>query len=250
MAKLQIYDANGNKTKEISTSIFDNAIREDIVQKIVEVERLDEKQPYAPFLWAGMQTSASGNVKHNRHVWKTDRGKGMSRFPKKRMSDKGERFHWVAAVSPESKGGRRAHPPKVIRRDLKINKKEKMMAFKSALAMVANNDLIKRKYSSLNKTDIKMKLPVIVEAKMIEGKTKGFFEGVKKIFGETILAVGIREKNKAGMLIVTGSKQKNRISCLDSKKTDELKIKDLAENGARLTIFTEEAIKELEAKFK
>jgi hypothetical protein len=37
---------------------------------------------------AGLQTSASGNVKHNRHVWKTDRGRGLSRYPKKRMSDK------------------------------------------------------------------------------------------------------------------------------------------------------------------
>ena len=101
--KIQIYDSSGNKEREISSDIFDAPIRNDIIQKIVEIERLDERQPWAPFLWAGMQTSASGNVKHNRHVWKTDRGKGMSRFPKKRMSDKGDRFQWTGAVSPETR---------------------------------------------------------------------------------------------------------------------------------------------------
>ena len=138
--KIQILDAKGNKTGEINTEIFGGVIREDIIQKIVEIEKLEEKQFYAPYMWSGMETSASGNVKHNRHVWKTDRGKGMSRFPKKRMSDKGDRFVWMGAVSPETKGGRRAHPPHVIRRELKINKKEMLFAFKSALSLVSSNE--------------------------------------------------------------------------------------------------------------
>ena len=145
MAKIQILDANGNKTKEIASNIFDGQIRGDIVQKIVEIERLAEKQPYAPFYLSGLQTSASGNVKHNRHVWKTDRGRGLSRYPKKRMSDKGSHFVWVAAVAPGVRGGRRAHPPEILRRTLKINRKEKTLGLLSALAMAASIEELKKK---------------------------------------------------------------------------------------------------------
>ena len=198
MTKLQILDLSGSKKAEIATELFDAPIREDIVQKIVEVEK--EKQPYAPFLWAGMQTSASGNVKHNRHVWKTDRGKGMSRMPKKRMSDKGDRFVWVGAVSPDTRKGRRAHPPKVLRKELKINKKEKIFALKSALAMVASLEMIKKKYSSLQNSDIKIKLPLIVDEKIVSLKAKEFFESLNKILGENVFQIAIQKKEvRAGI---------------------------------------------------
>lgn len=261
--KIQILDAKGNKTGEINTEIFGGVIREDIIQKIVEIEKLEEKQFYAPYMWSGMETSASGNVKHNRHVWKTDRGKGMSRFPKKRMSDKGDRFVWMGAVSPETKGGRRAHPPHVIRRELKINKKEMLFAFKSALSLVSSNEEIVKKYSSLAGKQIKVKLPVVVEEKILSAKTKEVFNALSKIFGEEIFSLlvqnkevrsgigkmrGRRYKHNAGLLLIIGDKEERKISGFDVVKVKDLKLKDLASNGARFTMFTENAIRDLENK--
>jgi large subunit ribosomal protein L4e len=261
MAKLQILDINGGKKAEMNSEIFDSEPRIDIVQKIVEIEKV--KQPYAPFLWQGMQTSASGNVKHNRHVWKTDRGKGLSRYPKKRLSDKGERFVWVAAAIPGVRSGRRAHPPKIIRTELKINKKEQMLGLISALAMVASPELVKKKYITLNNSELKIKLPLIVDAKMLTLKAGEFFESLRKILGSELFELAIQKKKvragrgkmrnrtykrTSGMLLVIGNKENMKISGIDLEKANDVKLADLASNGARLVIFTEEAVKDLEGR--
>jgi large subunit ribosomal protein L4e len=265
MAKLNILDMNGAKKKEITTDIFDAPIRKDIIQKIVEVEKYEErqKQRYGPYWYAGMETSASGSVKHNRHVWKTDRGKGMSRFPKKRMSDKGDRFVWVGAVSPDTRKGRRAHPPHIIRADIKINKKELLFGLKSALSLVSSSEEITKKYSSLAGKQIKAKLPVVVEEKILSAKTKDVFNALKKIFGEEVFSLliqnkeqragigkmrGRRYKYNAGLLLIVGDKEERKISGFDVVKAKNIKLKDLASNGARFTAFTENAIKDLENK--
>ncbi len=261
MAKLQILDVNGKKSKEITSNLFDSEIRADLVQKVAETEK--EKQPYAPFLWAGMETSASGNVKHNRHVWKSDRGKGLSRYPKKRMSDKGERFVWVAAVIPGVRKGRRAHPPKILRADLKINKKEKILALLSCLAMTSSKEEIIKKYSSLANKELKLSLPIIFDSKVINAKTKDLFTSLKTTLGEDLWNIAIQEKeiragkgkkrnrrykSNAGMLLVIGNKEERKITGIDVVKANELKVLDIFSNGARLTAFTEEAVKDLENK--
>ena len=261
MTKLQVLDLNGTKKGEITTEIFDSPIRQDMVQKIVESEKV--QQPFAPFLWQGMQTSASGNVKHNRHVWKTDRGKGLSRYPKKRMSDKGERFVWTAAVIPGAKGGRRAHPPKVLSRILKINKKEQIMGLLSALAMTASEEQIKKKYTTLTNVQLKVKLPIIIDAKALSVKSGDFFESLNKMLGNETFAVAIQDarvragigkmrnrtyKKNAGLLLIIGNKEEKKISGIEVIKANELKLIDLAINGARLVMFTEQAIKDLEGR--
>ena len=43
MQKINVLDAKGNKVKEIATEIFEEPIRVDIVQKIVEIEKIQEK---------------------------------------------------------------------------------------------------------------------------------------------------------------------------------------------------------------
>jgi large subunit ribosomal protein L4e len=169
----------------------------------------------------------------------------------------------MGAFSPETKGGRRAHPPKVLRADLKINKKEKLFALKSALAMVASIEMIKKKYSSLQNTDVKIKLPMIVDEKIVTLKAKEFFESLNKMLGENVFQIAIQKKavragigkmrnrkykKNAGLLLVIGNNQEMKISGVDVLKVKELELGDLAMNGARLVMFTESAVKDLEAK--
>ena len=66
--KVQILDKTGKQAKQLDTTIFDGKVREDIVAKIIEAEKI--AQEHAPYFNAGMQTSASGNVRHLRHAWK------------------------------------------------------------------------------------------------------------------------------------------------------------------------------------
>jgi len=108
--KTQILDINGKKIKEITTNLFEEPIREDIIFKVIEAEKI--KHPNAPRYRAGMDRSASGNIKNAKGVWKTRTGKGMARVPKKTMWRRGTQFSWVGAIVPSTVGGRRAHPPK------------------------------------------------------------------------------------------------------------------------------------------
>lgn len=256
--KAQILDINGEKIKEITTKLFEEPIREDIIFKVVETEK--EKQPWSNKLGAGMDRSASGNINHRRHVWRTSYGRGMSRIPRKVMWRRGTQFNWVGAIVPSTIGGRRAHNPKGIGKLKKINKKELEKAFLSALAYTNSTKEIKNKYTSLKNSEIKLIFPIIVEDKILELKTKVFLESLKKILGNLYpiaiqkksIRAGIgklrsrKNKKNAGVLFVIGNSEEKKIKGIEVIKNKNLTVSDLATNGARLTIFSEKAIKELE----
>jgi len=257
--KTQILDINGKKIKEITTNLFEEPIREDIIFKVIEAEKI--KHPNAPRYRAGMDRSASGNIKNAKGVWKTRTGKGMARVPKKTMWRRGTQFSWVGAIVPSTVGGRRAHPPKGLGKLKKINKKELRKTLLSALSYVSSIDELKKKYASLKNKNVEIKLPIIIESKILDLKTKEFFESLKKILGE-LYTVAIQKKTKragigklrgrknkqnAGLLFVIGKNEDKKISGIEIVKVNDLIVRDLADNGARLVIFSESAINELEA---
>ena len=256
--KAQVLDIEGKKIKEITTHLFEEPIREDIISKIVEAEKT--KQPYSPKLYAGMNRSASGNVSHKRHSWGSDRGRGMSRFPKKTMWRRGTQFSWIGAIIPSTRGGRRAHPPKGFLDLKKINKKELIKGILSALTYVSSIEEIKKKYFSLKDKKIELKFPIIVEDKILKLKTKEFFKSLFMILGELYgVAVqkkkirpgigklrGRKYKKNAGLLFVLGKNEDLKIKRIEIVKTKDLTVSNLASGGARLTMFSENAIKELD----
>ena len=256
MAKIQILNKEGNKIKEVETILFEEPIRKDIILKVIESEKI--RQPYSPKFRAGMDISASGNVTHRRKVWKSDRGKGISRIPKKTFWRRGTQFSWEGAIVPSTKGGRRAHPPKGNVNLKKINKKEMRKAFLSALSYISNIDELNKKYSSLKR--IETQLPLVVESSILQLNTKEFLDSLKKILGDfhnvaiqkKSIRAGIgkmrgrKYKRNAGLLFIMGDKEEKRINGIDAVNVSELGIGDLAENGARLTLFSETAIKEIE----
>ncbi len=257
--KVQVLNIQGEKVKEISTGIFEGKIREDIVQKVIEAEK--KQHPYAPFWRAGNQYASSGKATHRRHVWKTATGKGLSKIPRKIFRRRGSQFLWEGATIPSTRGGRRAHPPKIagFLNEKKINKKEKELAFKSALASLASMKMVKEKYQTLHNKEIKIKLPVIIESKSLSAGTKEFISGIKTILGE-LSEVAFKKKNQragrgkmrgrkykqtAGMILIIGNKEEKKNNSIEIKKIKEVTIRDIAEGGARVSIFTEKAIEEL-----
>src|SRR3989344_2241604 len=191
MAKANILDINGNKTKDIV-----------------------------------MPRWFYGKIIHQRHVWKSQYGRGMSRVPRKTMSRRGNQFNWVGATAPNTRGGRRAHPPKVLSmiNTNKINKKELKIAFISALSATADVNFVVKKYETLKGKKIdSAKLPLVVESKIIGLKTKTFIDAVKTILGKDLFSIAVRKKAQragkgklrgrkykktAGVLFVTGSEEK------------------------------------------
>lgn len=255
--KAKILDVNGKESKELELpKIFSSKIREDISQKYYEASK--KQQPYAPYFLAGKQASASGKIKHGRRKWKTSYGKGISRVPRKIFWRRGTQFYWQGATIASAVGGRRAHPPRVehFLKKLKINKKEKSIAISSAITATASPEYLKKRYETLE--EIKVKLPLIVESKILKLKTKEFFSALKKILGD-VYEIAIKKKKKragkgtrrgrkykisAGLLLVIGKDEEKKIKGIDVMKVCELKMQDLYPLG-RLAVYSEEAIKDL-----
>jgi len=251
--KVTILDSQGKKKKEIETSVFDGKIREDIVQKVAEVEKV--RQPYSNFPLAGKQYSAAGKIRHGRRRWKTAAGRGISRVPRKIFWRRGTQFYWEGATISGTRGGRRAHPPRVIGmiNTRKINKKEAKLAFLSALALTASIEHLKRKYSTLKDKDWGIKMPIVVEEEAAKLNTKEFLGLIEKILGEASeVAIqkskvrhgkgkmrGRKYRKSAGALFVIGKQEAMKIKGIEVKKANEIRVADLVSNGARLTIYTE-----------
>jgi large subunit ribosomal protein L4e len=258
--KISVLNIEGKKTKEISLpSFFSEKVREDLIAKVIETEK--SKQPYSPSPVAGKQHSASGIINRRRHVWKSSYGKGISRVPRKIISNRGTQFNWIGAEVSGTVGGRRSHPPKILGmiNTKKVNKKEKKVAFISALSATANEKFVKEKYDSMKNKKIN-NLPFVVEGKISELKTKQTMNLLKNILGDlfevalqkkTIRAGkgklrGRKYKKNAGLLIVLGKEEKMKMKGIDVVSAKELAVSDLAKGSpGRLVIYTENAVKEL-----
>jgi large subunit ribosomal protein L4e len=264
--KTQLLDNQGKKIKEIELpSFFSERIREDLVSKILEARK--KKQPYEPSPVAGKQHAARGKVVHRRHVWRSGYGRGGSRVPRKIMSRRGTQFNWEAAEIPGVRGGMRAHPPKILSMfELpKINKKEMKIAFFSALSSTADINELKKRYNRLDNEKIEHHLPLIV-SELNFNKTKELISSLKKILGEKLFEISLQKKSirsgrgkfrgrkykkSAGLLIVIGNNEKLDLAGFDVKKASKVSVTDLANGGlGRLTLYTEKAIKDLEARIQ
>ncbi|MEM3112826.1 MAG: 50S ribosomal protein L4 [Candidatus Pacearchaeota archaeon] len=263
--KSQVLSIDGAKLREIELpKLFSEEIREDIVKKVFETEKT--LQPYGLFFKAGRQHSASGIVVHRRHKWKSAYGRGISRIPRKVHWRRGSQFYWVGAEVSGTRGGRKAHGPKPNPIKIKkINKKEYLLALRSALASSINKEKIKERYARLSNFKINNfpSLPIIIESKILELKSKDFNNSMEKILGDLghilkrnkKIRAGKgklrnrRYKKSAGVLLILGKNENIKIKSVDSKKVNELLVKDLYPLG-RVVIFTENAIKELKERLK
>ncbi len=262
--KTKILDITGKEKASIELAdCFSQAVREDIVHKVLEAKKT--QQPYSPSPVAGKQHAAKGKMVHRRHVWRSGYGRGASRVPRKIFSRRGSQFNWEAAEVPFARGGMRAHPPKVLGHinTSKINKRELKVAFISALSATANDKYVVKKYHTIE--DVK-NLPIIIEGKIMSLKTKDILVLLKNILGENLFNVAVRKKSvragkgkargrkyktTAGMLLVVGEKEELKTNVFDVKKVNSLGVTDLAQGGlGRLVVYTEEAIKEIGEKLK
>lgn len=261
--KVSVLDTDGQKMKEIELpACFSAFVREDIVQRVLEMQK--RKQPYAPFIIAGKQASASGNIRHGRRKWKTAYGKGISRVPRKILWRRGDQFYWIGAEIASARKGRRAHPPKIssFLRKKKVNRKEMILALQSALSATAKPEYLKKRYTSIH--TFKGNLPLVVEGKITQLKSKELKRTLEKILGE-IFPVALQKKNiragrgklrgrrykeNAGALLVIGDQEKASFQEIDVKQAKTVGLSDLAQGAlGRLTIYTESALTDLARRF-
>ncbi len=259
MIKTKILTIDGKEKGTINLpKCFAVTIREDVVAKVLEAKK--NWQPYGANPDAG-NYSASGKLNHRRHVWKSQYGRGISRVPRKIFSRRGTQFNWEGATVPNTRGGRRAHPPKAISmlNSKKINKKEIKIAFESALSATANKNFVEKKYFRIEK--LNKEVPFVIDSKIISLKTKELVKNFKDILGKDLFEVakqtksiragkgklrGRKYKKSAGALIVVGEKENLKTKIFDVVNVKNLGVNDLAKGGlGRIVIYTEDAIKNL-----
>ncbi|MCZ7380329.1 MAG: 50S ribosomal protein L4 [Candidatus Methanoperedens sp.] len=244
---INIIDLSGNTTKKISSSLFDETYRPDLIKKAVLAAQANRQQPYGPHMYAGLRTSAEG--------WGP--GRGVSRVARLKNGSKSARI-------PQAVKGREAHPPKPEKdRTEKINDKERKKAIRSALAATGNLELVTKRGHKFS-----AQLPLIAVdnlAALTKTKdVKSFLEAAKvwddieRAKDTTIRAGrgklrGRRYKNAKSILIVTAedngiAKAARNLAGVDIVIFDQLNTELLAPgtHAGRLTIFTESAIAKLE----
>jgi large subunit ribosomal protein L4e len=251
MTKVPLYDVKGAKKGEVTLpSAFNTPFRPDLIRKAVSVSQSNRRQRYGASPWAGMMHSTKGAGK----------GKGQARVP--RIQGSG-----TAALAPPTVGGRRAHPPEARRNwSEKMNAKERKFALKTALAATSKNDIVTKRGHKFGSAA----LPIVVEdglqnltkvsdvvtlleklglgAELVRA-TEGVHvrPGVGKLRGR-------RYKSPVSFLFVATETAKLRRGAailvgVHVTSPKRLSAELLAPGGdpGRLTVFTESALKQLEA---
>ena len=258
--KAKLYDKNGKTKGDISLpKCFSGRIRADILLKVFEAQKGSFAQIYGAKEGAGAQYSASGISKKKRHDWKATYGKGISRVPRKIMSRHGSSFNWIGATIASTRGGRRPHAPRAGKNLFKkINKKELLIALKSALVGSLDAKSLEKKFGR------KMAIGGVFDSKILNVKTKDFVSAMEAVFGgedfmkRRSVRAGIgkmrgrKYKSNAGMLFVVGDEEEMKRSGIDVVKVKDLVVKDLAPNGVagRLVCYSEKAVEEIGGRFK
>ncbi len=248
---LNIIDLSGNSTKKITSTLFDEPFRPDLIKKAVLAAQANRQQPYGPHMYAGMNVSAEG--------WGP--GRGVSRVARLRLSSK-------AARIPQAVKGRQAHPPKPeTDRTEKINDKERKKAIKSALAATGNAELVRKRGHCFSAS-----LPVVVAdgfSSLSKTKDVVSFLEAAKLWDDILRAKetrvragkgklrGRRYKQPKSILIVTAedkgvAKASRNLAGVDVVNYDQLNAELLAPgaHAGRLTIYTESAISKLQEIIK
>jgi len=239
---------------------FDERVRPDVVKRAVLSIQSKNRQAYGTDPEAGLQHVTRWKQRNN--AFRTKKGKGISRIPRKILLARGQQFYSVGAESPNTRGGRRAHPPKA-EKDFseEINDKERRKAIRSAISASADESLVSEKHeydgdlplttegiSDIEKTQ---ELKAELEDLGLEDELERVSE--KKVRAGRGANRGRKYRRKVGPLVVVaednGIKQAaSNLQGVDVSVVDQLNAEKLAPGAepGRLVVWTEKSLERLE----
>jgi large subunit ribosomal protein L4e len=240
-----VRDLNGDEAGEADLpAIFETAYRPDLIRRAVIAAQANRKQPYGADPLAGMRTPAES----------FGSGRGMAHVP--RENGQGRRV-------PQTVGGRKAHPPKAEKDQGKtINKKERKLAVRSAIAATADPEIVRERGHQF---DDGVELPLVVSDDFEDlVKTQevvdvlealGVHADIERADERTVKAGrgktrGRKYRRPKSILVVTStepSKAARNLAGADVATASEVNAEDLAPgtHAGRLTLFTESALAEV-----
>ncbi len=261
MAK--VYDISGVEKGEIELpDVFNTPYRPDIIKKAVLALQANRRQAYGANELAGKRTSAHYHGRRGMRNGMMNRE--LSRMPRIHNSSPGQNFR--AVFVPQAVGGRKAHPPKPEKNwEMKINKKENILALKSAIAATISEKIVSERGHKFE-----LPLPLVVSDDIMNiTKTKEVVTLLKNLKLEKELMRAQEKKVRAGKGKMRSRKYKKKKSLLivvhdktlkagmsvpgiDVSRVEHLNVEMLAPGcmPGRLVLWTETAIKKLGEIFK
>ena len=251
---IEVYDISGKSHENIGLpSIFSAPFRPDVIQKAVIALHSRTYQPQGRNPMAGKRTTAES----------VGVGKDLARVPRIKGANR-------AAFAPMTVKGRLTHAPSPRRRLAKrINKKERLLAFWSAIAATASKDLVASRGHEVKKVP---SIPLVVSNEFQNLKTTaeakkafeelGLWDDVKRARGGAKIRAGKgrvrgrRVKHPRGPLLVVlkdegiGKAARN-LAGVDIVEVSNLNVEDLAPgtHAGRLTVWTKSALEFVENRF-
>ncbi len=242
--KASVYSIEGKTLKEIELpEAFDYPPREDLIKRAVLSDESREYQPKGSYRYAGLETSA--RYRGRKDDYMTVKNQGIPHLPHE-VGTKGN-FGKVKRV-PHAVKGRRAHPPKPWKKIVEnMNKKEYLLALKSALASTAHKDLVSKR----TRMEIPISTPIVMEDSFEKLKKTKEVLGVLEALKLNGLISKAKKTGKKSPLIVVSEgsvlKAAANIPGVDVVEAKSLKVKNLAPgtHPGRLTIYSEKALGEI-----
>ena len=250
--RVHLVGMDGKQGPNLSLPLaFSTPFRPDLIHRAVVAAQSHRRQPYGTSLTAGARHSVRWSGK----------GKGVARTPRLMDSMRG-------AQAPNTVGGRPAHPPKVDRIwSKKINRKERRLAFASALGATRETKLAVARGHELPHG---LSLPVVLEDPIEEIRTtadaRDLLVRLKLWVDVARSRAGSHARSGRGkrrgrvrrtprsLLIVTSAPGKARgflnLSGVEVVPAAQLSTEDLAPGGAagRLTLFSHSAVESLRSR--
>jgi large subunit ribosomal protein L4e len=253
--KVPVFSLEGSPVGELELpEFFQEEYRPDLIRRAVLSSQTARLQPKGVDPMAGKRTSAE--------TW----GKGYGVARVRRVKGRGYPAAGRGAFAPHTVGGRRAHPPKVEKvLKERINRKEKRLALRSAVAATARAELVR---SRGHLTEGVPSLPLVVEDRLEElSETKrvkevfqklGLWKEVERVSSGIKIRAGRgkmrgrRYRSPVGPLVVVSKdrgikKGAGNLRGVKVVAARNVGVEDLAPGGmpARLTVWTPSALQEL-----
>jgi large subunit ribosomal protein L4e len=146
--KVNILDLKGKSSGKVELpKFFSQPVRTDLIQRSSLAIQSRLRQPYGSDPMAGKRTSAHYHGKRRERF--TMMNVDMARMA--RIHTGSPHMRYRARRVPQSVKGRRAHPPKPIKKwAQKINRKENLLAIKSAITATSSSDYVKKRGHLVN----------------------------------------------------------------------------------------------------
>jgi len=248
--RVHTMDLEGKQGSPVALPLaFSTPIRPDLIQRAVVAAQSHRRQPYGSSPTAGLRHSVEWSGK----------GRGVARTPRLMDSMRG-------AQAPNTVGGRPSHPPRVDRIwSKKINRKERRLAFASALAATRDVKLALRRGHAVPPS---LHLPLVLvddveqirqttDARLLLERLKVWPDIERARSGIHLRASGrarrrgrVRRTPKS-LLVVTSGPGKalgfRNLAGVEIVPAGRLATEDLAPGGSagRLTLFSRAAVESL-----